>query len=94
VSDHFVEMENHGVANICCGGGGGVSTNPRAEDMRIKAFACKKAQVDDLGGVDAMVTACGNCRNVLEEAIDAYGMELPVLGLTEFLAEYLDDDNR
>lgn len=91
VAGNFVEMSNHGVANICCGGGGGVSSNPRAEELRIKAFACKKDQVESLGGVEAMVTACGNCRNVLEEAIDAYEMDLPVLGLTELLAEYLED---
>jgi len=91
VSDGFVEMEYAGVANICCGGGGGVSSNPRAEDYRLKAFACKKKQIDDLGGVDALVTSCANCRNVLEEAIDAYEMELPVLGLTELLSEYLEE---
>jgi len=92
VSDGFVEMEFAGIANICCGGGGGVSANPRAEEKRLKAFACKKKQIDDLGGVEALITSCANCRNVLEEAIDEYGMELPVLGLTELLAEYLESD--
>jgi len=92
VSDGFVEMENAGVANICCGGGGGVSSNPRAERYRLKAFAAKKKQIDDLEDVEALVTSCANCRNVLEEAIDAYGMELPVLGLVELLAEYLEPE--
>ena len=91
VSEGFVEMKNAGVANICCGGGGGVSSNPRAEDYRLRAFASKKKQIDDLKGIEALVTSCANCRNVIEEAIDAYGMELPVLGLTELLAEYLDE---
>ena len=91
VSDGFVEMENAGVANVCCGGGGGVSSNPRAETCRLKAFACKKKQIDDMQDIEALVTSCANCRNVLEEAIDAYGMELPVLGLTELLADYLDE---
>ncbi len=92
VSEGFVEMKHAGVANICCGGGGGVSSNPRAEEHRIKAFASKKKQIDDLGGVEALVTSCANCRNVIEEAIDVYGMELPVIGLTELLAEYLEPD--
>lgn len=91
VASDFVEMRNHGAANICCGGGGGVSSNPRAEEMRLKAFACKKEQIDEIGGVEALVTSCGNCRNVLEEAIDEYEMELPVLGLTELVAMYLDE---
>jgi len=92
VASNFVEMEEHGVNNICCGGGGGVSANPRAEDLRLKAFACKKEQIDKLGGVDALVTSCGNCRNVLEEGIDKYGMVLPVIGLSELLAGYLSPD--
>lgn len=92
VSDGFVEMKNAGVANLCCGGGGGVSSNSRAEGYRLKAFASKKKQIDDLKGIEALVTSCANCRNVIEEAIDAYGMELPVIGLTELLAEYLDPE--
>ncbi len=90
VSGNFIEMENAGVANICCGGGGGVSSNARAEKLRITAFGAKKRQLDAVKP-EALVTACGNCRNVLEEAIDEYEMDLPVLGLTELVAEYLDD---
>lgn len=90
VSSNFVEMENAGVANICCGGGGGVSSNARAEKLRIKSFGAKKKQLDAIKP-EALVTACGNCRNVLEEAIDEYEMDLPVLGLTELVAQYLDD---
>jgi Fe-S oxidoreductase len=90
VSDNFIEMEHAGIHNICCGGGGGVSSNSRAEELRIKTFAVKKSQLDAVGP-DALVTACGNCRNVLEEAIDEFEMELPVLGLTELVADYLDD---
>jgi len=92
VSDGFVEMKNAGVANICCGGGGGVSSNPRAEHYRLKAFAAKKKQIDEIEGIEALVTSCANCRNVLEEAIDTYGMELPVLGLVELLAAYLEPE--
>jgi Fe-S oxidoreductase len=92
VSDGFVEMSHAGVANICCGGGGGVSSNPRAEEHRLKAFASKKKQIDDLEGIEALVTSCANCRNVIEEAIDEYGMELPVIGLVELLADYLEPD--
>jgi hypothetical protein len=31
---------------------------------------------------------------VLEEAIEHYGMTLPVLGLTELVAQYLGNDGR
>ena len=62
------------------------------EELRFKAFAVKKRQLEEAGGVDALVTACANCRNVLEEAIDEYEMDLPVLSLTELLAEYLEPE--
>lgn len=90
VASNFVEMSPSGTANICCGGGGGVSSNSNAEKLRLLAFGSKKRQLDEIKP-DAMVTACGNCRNVLEEAIDENEMDMPVLGLTELLAEYLED---
>jgi Fe-S oxidoreductase len=93
VSANQVEMPGAGAANFCCGGGGGVSAIHRAEGLRFAAFEMKKQQIDATGA-EALVTACGNCRNVLEEAIEHYGMTLPVLGLTELVAQYLDDDRR
>ena len=91
VSGNFVEMSGQGAANFCCGGGGGVSAIHRAEKLRFAAFDCKKRQVE-AAGAEAVVTACANCRNVLEEAIEQYGMTLPVLGLSELAAQYLDPD--
>lgn len=91
VSSGFVEMPDRGIANFCCGGGGGVSAIHRAEKLRFAAFDCKKRQVE-AAGAEALVTACANCRNVLEEAIEQDGMSLPVLGLTELVAQYLESD--
>jgi Fe-S oxidoreductase len=93
VSGNFAEMPAHGVTNLCCGGGGGVSAIHRAEKLRYAAFELKKRQVEAVGA-EAMVTACGNCRNVLEEAIDQAGMTLPVLGLTELVAQYLEPEGK
>jgi Fe-S oxidoreductase len=89
VSANLAEMSDAGAANYCCGGGGGVSAIHRAEDLRFAAFACKKQQIEATGA-KAVVTACANCRNVLEEAIEHDGMTLPVLGLTELVAQYLE----
>ena len=89
VSERVVEMPSSGVANFCCGGGGGVSAIGRAEKLRFAAFGCKKQQVE-IAGAEALVTACANCRNVLEDAIEEYHMTLPVLGLTELVAQYLE----
>jgi Fe-S oxidoreductase len=93
VSANMVDMPAAGTASFCCGGGGGVSAIHRAEGLRFAAFEIKKRQIEATGA-EAVVTACGNCRNVLEEAIEHYGMTLPVLGLTELVAQYLDDDGR
>ena len=91
VSANFVEMPASGAAGLCCGGGGGVSAIHRAEKLRFAAFECKKHQIEATGA-EALVTSCANCRNVLEEAIDEYGMTLPVLGLTELVAQHLEPE--
>jgi Fe-S oxidoreductase len=91
VADNFVEMSDTREMNWCCGGGGGVSANERAEALRLQAFKRKKNQLEELK-VDTLVTACANCRLVIEEGLEAYNVELPVVGLTEILAEHLVED--
>lgn len=88
VADNFVEMEDPGVWNWCCGGGGGVSSIESAEPLRLKVFSRKKKQLDAIG-VKTMVTSCSNCRNMLEEGLEEYDMNVSVVSLTEILAEHL-----
>ena len=88
VATGFVEMADHGTMNWCCGGGGGVSANERAEALRLKVFERKRKQIEALG-VKTMVTACANCRIVLEEGIEDREMDVQVIGLTELVAEHL-----
>ncbi len=86
-------MTDHNKWNWCCGGGGGASAihTEEAEALRAKAFLIKKRQIEETG-VNAVVTFCANCRIVIEEAFDHYGMDTQLLGLTELLAEHLEDD--
>jgi Fe-S oxidoreductase len=93
VAKNFVEMRDHGKMNWCCGGGGGVSANEDAEQLRLTAFKRKKAQLDELG-VETLVTACANCRIVLEEGLEHYQMDIPVVGLTEMIAEHLAGEEK
>jgi Fe-S oxidoreductase len=88
VASDYVDMTDPGIWNWCCGGGGGVSANDRAEPLVLKVFTRKKAQLDD-ARVETLVTCCANCRIVLEGGLEHYKMEIPVVGLTETLAKHL-----
>ena len=90
VADNFVEMPDTGKMNWCCGAGGGVSSNERADEIRLKVFQRKKDQLDEIKP-DAIISACSNCRIHLEDGLEAYGMDIPLLSLTETLAEHLSD---
>ncbi len=89
-ADNFVEMPDHGKMGWCCGAGGGVSSNERADEVRLKAFQRKKDQLDKIKP-DAIISACSNCRINLEDGLEEYNMDIPLLSLTETLAEHLAD---
>ncbi len=88
VSKNFVEMPDAGYMNWCCGGGGGASAIEEGEPLRMQAFKVKKMQFEAVKP-DRVVTACANCRIVLEEGLEHYQMDLPVVGLTEMVADHL-----
>ncbi|WP_137700709.1 (Fe-S)-binding protein [Marimonas lutisalis] len=90
---NFVEMKGAGVTNYCCGGGGGVSANQRAEDLMIGAFGKKLEQIDDLGNIDAVVVPCANCRGVFEDGLFELDRdEIEVVSLGQLVADTLADD--
>ena len=91
LAPQFREMTDNGVMNWCCGGGGGVGANERAEGLKITVFKRKKAQIEE-SGVKTMVTACANCRVTMEEAMEHYHMDIEMLGLTELVAEHLAEE--
>ena len=90
VAKDFVEMPDAGFMNWCCGGGGGASSIEEGEYLRIEAFEVKKRQLDAVKPA-RLVTACANCRIVLEEGLEHSKMNLPVVGLTETIAEHIPD---
>lgn len=89
-ADNFVEMPDAGKMNWCCGAGGGVSSNERADEIRLKVFQRKKDQLDEIQP-DAIISACSNCRIHLEDGLEEYHMDIPLMSLTETLAEHLAD---
>lgn len=88
----FIEMPGAGVTNFCCGGGGGVSANPRAEELKLAAFNSKAGQLNAIDGLEAVIVPCGNCRAVFEDGLDDQELDLEVIGLSELVAETLADD--
>ena len=89
-AENFVEMPDSGKMNWCCGAGGGVSSNERADEIRLQVFQRKKDQLDAIH-VNGIISACSNCRIHLEDGLEEYHMEIPLLSLTETLAENLDE---
>ena len=89
-ADNFVEMPDAGKMNWCCGAGGGVSSNERADEVRLKVFQRKKDQLDAIKP-DAIISACSNCRIHLEDGLEEYNMDIPLMSLTETIAEHLSD---
>jgi Fe-S oxidoreductase len=88
VAENFVDLKEHGRYQWCCGAGGGVSSNERAEPLKMAAFKRKKAQIEEVAP-ERMVTMCATCRTQLEEGLEAFNMDIPVVGLTEMIAEHL-----
>ena len=89
VAPDFVELPETGAMNWCCGGGGGVSSNERADELRLQVFSAKKRQLDAVN-VDGLVTACSNCRHMLEDGLEDNEMyDIELLGMTELIADHL-----
>ncbi len=91
VADDFIETDDAGTMNWCCSGGGGVGPNERANAVQSKAFNMKKRQFEKVAP-DKIVTMCAFCHHTLEAQLDDNNMDIEVQGLTELMAEYLDDE--
>ena len=90
IAEDFVETPEAGKMNWCCGAGGGVSANERADEIRLKVFQRKKDQFDAIRP-EGIISACSNCRIHLEDGLEEYNMDIPLLSLTEMIADNLAD---
>jgi Fe-S oxidoreductase len=88
VAERFVDLKEHGRFQWCCGAGGGVSSNERADELRMTAFKRKKAQIEEVEP-ERLVTMCATCRTQLEEGLEEFHMDIHVVGLTEVIADHL-----
>ncbi|MCW5660832.1 MAG: (Fe-S)-binding protein [Burkholderiaceae bacterium] len=86
----LIELQDHGIAGTCCGGGGGVVSNQRATPLRHKVFDIKRAQVE-ASGAKRFVTSCGQCRITLEMGARQVHWTQPIESLLELVADNLAD---
>jgi len=84
------ELQNHGNLAWCCGGGGGVVSNTRADPIRFKAFQLKQREVED-ASAERFVTACGQCRITLTQGAKHFKWDKKVESLLELVADNLVD---
>ena len=87
----FREMQNGGDYNWCCGGGGGVVTIHRADELRYKVFKLKMDQVEATEA-DALLSSCANCRQSFDDAQNHYNWKYTAESLLELVAENLEDE--
>jgi Fe-S oxidoreductase len=86
VTSDFVEMEPHGVWNLCCGGGGGLSATPDYGQKRVLAGKAKADQIRNTGA-KVVVTNCYNCMTQIRELNKAYELGIEVKSVVELVAD-------
>lgn len=86
----LIELQDHGIAGTCCGGGGGVVSNQRAMPLRHKVFDIKRAQIEATGA-RRFITSCGQCRITLEMGAKHAQWTQPIESLLELVADNLVD---
>lgn len=84
------ETADSGELNFCCGGGGGVIANQRADELRYKAFEIKMRQID-AAGAEMRVTSCANCRQTFDSGQVHFHWDKTMGSLLELVAENLVD---
>lgn len=83
----FKEMKRHGKNAWCCGAGGGVRS--AFKDFSLWTVEERLKEVDELGDVDAIISACPFCELNLLDGVKQSNRKYEVLDLTELLLHTL-----
>jgi Fe-S oxidoreductase len=81
----FVEMEPHGVANYCCGGGGGTVSVDEIHEFRMSIAGKKKADQMRATGARYCIAPCANCKKQLAELVEYHELPMQVIGLHDLI---------
>jgi Fe-S oxidoreductase len=83
-------MPNGGDYNWCCGGGGGVITIKRADELRHRVFKLKMDQMEATGA-EELLSSCANCRQSFDDSEKHFGWNHSMGSLMEMVAENLEE---
>ncbi len=84
----FKRPADHGAFAWCCGGGGGVLENERAQPLRYRVFEARMREIEATQA-DEIVTCCSVCRRTFDDGVDRFGWDKRIVGLTEMVAAHL-----
>jgi Fe-S oxidoreductase len=85
------EMHPTRGTNWCCGGGGGVIANHRADDLRHRVFRIKMEQIERTGA-EVPVTSCANCRQTFDDGQAHYNWDVEMHSLLELVADNMVEE--
>jgi Fe-S oxidoreductase len=85
VVKEFAEMQPHGAANFCCGGGGGMLS---MTEFARERMAAAKVKADQIAATEAEIvaTSCHNCLDQLDEIRRHYKLKVKIQNLSELVA--------
>lgn len=79
--------------NWCCGGGGGVVTIHRADNLRYRTFQIKMKQMEDTDA-ELLVTSCSNCRQTFDDGQAHFRWNKTMNSLLELVADNLSEEEK
>ncbi len=85
----FVEMHPHGVANYCCGGGGGLGATSEFGQVRKTMGKAKAEQIRETGS-KIVITSCFNCLTQIRSLNKEYDLGIEVKNILELVAYAID----
>jgi Fe-S oxidoreductase len=86
----YVDMEPHGRANYCCGGGGGSVSLDEIRKFRTSIGGKRKAEQLRATGAHYVVAPCANCKKQLREVVEDHKLDMEVVGLHDLILKAVE----
>lgn len=88
---NVVEMSPHGIANYCCGGGGGLGATGEFGKVRMTMGKAKVDQIRETGA-KIVVTGCFNCMTQIHSLNLEYDLGIKIKSILELVAYAISRD--